>query len=90
MRAALGSAISLIGCHTSKLFGPNGRGQLQGTSVRPVRGLFLRGDRDPQRERRQAVRALIRDDKGRYREPLLPPGEYELRVKVAGFQAGGC
>jgi hypothetical protein len=33
-----------------------------------------------------ATRAVTTDDKGRYREPLLPPGEYELRVKVLGFK----
>src|SRR5260370_5787785 len=35
------------------------------------------------------MRALTTDDHGRYREPLLPPGEYELRMTVAGFQPGG-
>jgi hypothetical protein len=29
---------------------------------------------------------VVTDDKGRYRDPLLPPGEYELRVTVSGFQ----
>ena len=32
------------------------------------------------------VRTLITDESGRYREPLLLPGEYWLRVSLAGFQ----
>src|SRR5258708_2505554 len=32
------------------------------------------------------VRALTTDDHGRYREPLLQPGVYEMRVTVSGFQ----
>lgn len=34
-----------------------------------------------------AVRTLKTDDHGRYREPLLQPGSYEVRVTAAGFQA---
>ena len=33
-----------------------------------------------------AVRTLVTDDGGRWREPVLPPGEYELRVSSSGFQ----
>ena len=33
-----------------------------------------------------AVRTLVTDEGGRWREPVLPPGEYELRVSSSGFQ----
>src|SRR5713101_6952675 len=33
-----------------------------------------------------AVRTLITDEGGRWREPVLPPGDYELRVTATGFQ----
>ena len=33
-----------------------------------------------------AVRTLVTDEGGRWREPVMPPGEYELRVSLSGFQ----
>src|SRR6266700_1760472 len=33
-----------------------------------------------------ATRSLTSDDGGRWRDPVLPPGNYELRVSAAGFQ----
>src|SRR5262245_21818887 len=32
------------------------------------------------------ARTLATDDAGRYRVPLLPPGEYEVRATAAGFR----
>ena len=32
------------------------------------------------------TRELMTDDGGRYRAPLLPPGEYEIRASITGFQ----
>src|SRR5712692_8830786 len=31
-------------------------------------------------------RTLVTDEGGRWREPVLPPGDYELRITAAGFQ----
>src|SRR5437870_1394893 len=31
-------------------------------------------------------RALVTDEGGRWREPVLPPGEYQVRVTARGFQ----
>jgi hypothetical protein len=59
---------------------------LQGTVYDPSGGFVPGAAIEIRNVEQGAVRALIADDKGRYREPLLPPGEYELRVKVAGFQ----
>jgi outer membrane receptor protein involved in Fe transport len=33
-----------------------------------------------------AVRTLSTDQSGRWREPVLPPGDYEIRVSATGFQ----
>src|SRR5947209_440473 len=33
-----------------------------------------------------AARALRADESGRWREPVLMPGEYELRLSAPGFQ----
>src|SRR5215472_14787234 len=52
---------------------------LQGTVYDPS-GRFVPGAQiEIQSVEKNAVRSLVTDDKGRYREPLLPPGEYELR-----------
>jgi len=59
---------------------------LQGTVYDPSGGFVPGAAIEIRNVEQGAVRALTTDDKGRYREPLLPPGEYELRVKVAGFQ----
>jgi outer membrane receptor protein involved in Fe transport len=34
-----------------------------------------------------ATHELVSDDAGRYRVPLLPPGDYEVHVSMPGFQA---
>src|SRR5438552_16353884 len=59
---------------------------LQGTVYDPSGGFVPGAAIEIRNAEQGAVRALITDDKCRYREPLLPPGEYELRVKVLGFQ----
>jgi len=59
---------------------------LQGTVYDPS-GRFVPGATIEIRNvEKGGTRALTTDDHGRYREPLLPPGEYELRTTVAGFQ----
>jgi outer membrane receptor protein involved in Fe transport len=59
---------------------------LQGTVYDPT-GRFVPGATIEIRDvEKGGMRALTTDDHGRYREPLLPPGEYELRMTVAGFQ----
>ena len=59
---------------------------LQGTVYDPS-GRFVPGAQiEILNVEKNAARSLMTDDKGRYREPLLPPGEYELRATMAGFQ----
>jgi outer membrane receptor protein involved in Fe transport len=59
---------------------------LQGTVYDPS-GSFVPGASiEIHNVERGGVRKLTSDDKGRYREPLLQPGAYELHVTAAGFQ----
>jgi outer membrane receptor protein involved in Fe transport len=59
---------------------------LQGTVYDPS-GRFVPGATIEIRNvEKGGARTLTADDHGRYREPLLPPGEYDLRMTVAGFQ----
>jgi outer membrane receptor protein involved in Fe transport len=59
---------------------------LQGTVYDPSGGFVPGATIEIRSVEKGGVRALTTDDHGRYREPLLPPGEYELRMTVAGFQ----
>jgi len=59
---------------------------LQGTVYDPSRRFVTGAQIEIQSVEKNAVRSLVTDDKGRYREALLPPGDYELRVTMAGFQ----
>ena len=59
---------------------------LQGTVYDPSRRFVPGAQIEIQSVEKNAVRSVVTDDKGRYREPLLPPGAYELRVTMAGFQ----
>src|SRR3982074_2048188 len=54
---------------------------LQGTVYDPS-GAFVPGATIEIRNvEKGGTRTLTTDDHGRYREPLLPPGEYELRMR---------
>ncbi len=59
---------------------------LQGTVYDPSGGFVPGATIEIRNVEKGGTRALTTDDHGRYREPLLPPGEYELRMTVAGFQ----
>src|SRR5436309_8046275 len=86
MRAAWGVLFLSLVVNTSNCSAQTVGASLQGT-VYDASGGFVPGAAIEIRNVEQgAVRTLTTDDKGRYREPLLPPGEYELRVRAAGFQ----
>jgi len=59
---------------------------LQGTVYDPSGGFVPGATIEIRNVEKGGTRTLTTDDHGRYREPLLPPGEYELRMMVAGFQ----
>src|SRR5216684_631579 len=86
MRAAWGVLFLSLVVNTSTCSAQTVGASLQGTVYDPSGGFVPGAAIEIRNVEQGAVRALITDDKGRYREPLLPPGEYELRVKVAGFQ----
>ncbi|PYU36915.1 MAG: hypothetical protein DMG54_35415, partial [Acidobacteria bacterium] len=86
MRAAWGVLFLSLVVNTSTCLAQTVGASLQGTVYDPSGGFVPGAAIEVRNAEQGAVRALITDDKGRYREPLLPPGEYELRVKVAGFQ----
>src|SRR5207249_11266786 len=86
MRAAWGVLFLSLVVNTSNCSAQTVGASLQGTVYDPSGGFVPGAAIEIRNVEQGAVRALITDDKGRYREPLLPPGEYELRVKVAGFQ----
>src|SRR5438045_1688672 len=86
MRAAWGVLFLSLVVNTSTCLAQTVGASLQGTVYDPSGGFVPGAAIEIRNAEQGAVRALITDDKGRYREPLLPPGEYELRVKVLGFQ----
>ena len=59
---------------------------LQGTVYDPSGGYVPGASIEIRNVENGGVRTLTTDDHGRYREPLLSPGEYELHVRVSGFQ----
>src|SRR5205807_6636153 len=86
MRAAWGVLFLSLVVNTSSCLAQTVVASLQGTVYDPSGGFVPGAAIEIRNAEQGAVRALATDDKGRYREPLLPPGEYELRVKAAGFQ----
>src|SRR6267143_621998 len=86
MRTAWGVLFLFLIVNASTCSAQTVGASLQGTVYDPSGGFVPGAAIEVHNVEQGAVRALATDDKGRYREPLLPPGEYELRVKVAGFQ----
>src|SRR3979490_3323697 len=86
MRAAWGVLFLFLIVNASTCTAQTVGASLQGTVYDPS-GAFVPDAAIEIRNIEQgATRAVTTDDKGRYREPLLPPGEYGLRVKVLGFK----
>ena len=59
---------------------------LQGTVSDPTGAVIPRAGVEIRNVETGAARTLTTDDGGRWREPVLLPGEYEVRVSAAGFQ----
>jgi len=83
MRAARGLLFLSLVINTTTCSAQTVGASLQGTVYDPSGGFVPGAAIEIRNVEQGAVRALTTDDKGRYREPLLPPGEYELRVRAA-------
>lgn len=59
---------------------------LQGTVYDPSGGFVAGASIEIRNVEKGDVHALTTDDHGRYREPLLLPGSYDVHVSMAGFQ----
>src|SRR5437773_7180830 len=75
MRAAWGVLFLSLVVNTSSCLAQTVGASLQGTVYDPSGGFVPGAAIEIRNAEQGAVRALITDDKGRYREPLLPPGE---------------
>jgi hypothetical protein len=59
---------------------------LQGTVYDPSRAVVPKSGVEIRSVETGATRRLTSDEEGRWREPVLLPGEYEIRVSAPGFQ----
>src|SRR6266849_2892150 len=59
---------------------------LQGTVYDPSGAVVPQAEISIRNVDTGAVRTLVTDEGGRWREPVLLPGDYELRVSATGFQ----
>ena len=60
---------------------------LQGTVTDPSGAVIPQAKVEVRNSQTGISRTLATDDGGRFREPLLQPGDYELRVSASGFQS---
>jgi Carboxypeptidase regulatory-like domain/TonB dependent receptor-like, beta-barrel/TonB-dependent Receptor Plug Domain len=59
---------------------------LQGTVYDPSGAVVPHAEITIRNVDTEAIRTLVADEGGRWREPVLLPGDYELRVSAVGFQ----
>src|ERR1041385_1953753 len=77
----------LIGCVApGAAFAQTVGASLQGTVHDPSGAVVPGAEVEIRNVETGAARMLKADESGRWREPVLLPGEYELRVSAAGFQ----
>ena len=86
MRLACGVVFLSLVINISTCLAQTVGASLQGTVYDPSGAFVANASIEIRNVEKGASRTLTTDDHGRYREPLLPPGEYELRMTVAGFQ----
>ena len=59
---------------------------LQGTVSDPSGALIPGAQVEIRNVETGAIRTIVTDQSGLWREPVLPPGDYEMRVTASGFQ----
>src|SRR5258708_39154867 len=59
---------------------------VQGTVTDPAGAVIPNASVEIRNAATGALRNLSTDEAGRWRDPVLPPGEYEIRVSASGFQ----
>src|SRR5438105_15934480 len=88
MRPAWGLLFLSLVINTTTCSAQTVGASLQGTVYDPSGGFVPGAAIEIRTAEQGAVRALITDDKGRYRAPLLALEVYGLRVKVPGSPPG--
>ena len=61
-------------------------GHLQGSVTDPSGAAVIRAAVEILHVETADLRRLIADDEGRWQDPVVPPGEYEIKVVARGFQ----
>ncbi len=79
-------AVFLLCFALSPVFGQTVGASLQGTIHDPSGAVVPGAEVEIRNVETGATRILKTDEGGRWREPVLLPGEYELRVSLSGFQ----
>ena len=85
-KAGMLGVLALLLCLAAPAWGQEQRGALEGT-IRDAQGAVLPGVTVEARSAALiGVRAVASDSTGLYRFPALPPGDYLITAKLAGFQ----
>src|SRR5882762_7432396 len=79
-------ALLLCSAALSGAFAQTVGASLQGTVYDPSGAVVPHAEITIRNVDTEAIRTLVADEGGRWREPVLLPGDYELRVTAVGFQ----
>src|SRR5258706_9152308 len=85
MKVALGVPLSLV-APLGAVYAQSVGASLQGTIYDPSGAVIPRVQVEVRNIETSAARPVVTDEGGHWREPVLPPGEYEVRVSAPGFQ----
>src|SRR5712691_10302804 len=79
--------IALLACLTLiSAFAQTVGASVQGAVTDPAGAVIPNASIEVRNTETGAVRTLNTDESGRWREPVLPPGDYQIRVSASGFQ----
>src|SRR5258708_38856010 len=85
MGIALRSCL-LLGAALSATYAQTVGASLQGTVTDPSGAVIACANVEILNVDTGAARRLVSDDAGRWREPVLGPGEYQIKAAASGFQ----